>query len=183
MEPENRVAKRNRPQVIVMLVAFPLLCAFGVYSLIWLAERDTLFTTTNHGEFVDPPVLARELGLLDESGAPVDGGETWWVWLAAADCGEACQGYLDTLGRLRQRLNEHAERIRTALITPPDPESLPPRGRYPQMRHFTSDGERALNAGIYLVDPAGNVVLRYPSDSPVRLILEDLQRLLEISGA
>ena len=71
MNAEERIAKRNRPQVIIMLVAFPLLCAFGVYSLIWLAERDAMMETTNRGDFVDPPVLARELGLSDGSGMPV----------------------------------------------------------------------------------------------------------------
>ena len=77
MNAEERIAKRNRPQVIIMLVAFPLLCAFGVYSLIWLAQRDAMMETTNRGDFVDPPVLARELGLSDGTGMPVDGRDSW----------------------------------------------------------------------------------------------------------
>ncbi len=162
-----------------MLAAFPLLCAFGVYSLIWLAERGALFSTTNQGAFVDPPVLARELGLLDEAGLVVDGRDGWWVWLATTDCTEACLGALEVMRGLRQRLNEHAERLRLALVRPPQSNALPPAGQFPQTRRFTSAGEKALAAGIYLVDPAGNVVLRYPLDSPVSPILEDLERLLE----
>ena len=164
-----------------MLVAFPLLCAFGVYSLIWLAERGALFTTTNHGAFVDPPVLARELGLLDEAGVPVDGSESWWVWLATANCAAACPGALVAMSGLQEQLHDHAERIRLALVMPPQVNSLPADDQYPELRRFTSDGEKALDAGIYLVDPAGNVVLRYPSNSPVLPILADLRRLLEVA--
>ena len=178
---KEQIAKRNRSQVVIMLVAFPLLCAFGVYSLIWLAERGVQFTTTNHGDFVDPPVLARELGLLDENDAPVDGRVGWWVWLATADCAASCRRSLDTMRALRQRLSDHDERIGLALVTPRRPKSVPSSAQYPQTRRFTSDGEKALDAGIYLVDPAGNVVLRYPSDSPPAPILEDLRRLLEVS--
>ena len=180
MKAEKRIAKRNRPQVIMMLVAFPLLFAFGIYSLIWLAERDTLLETTNRGTFVDPPLLARELGLSDGSGVPVDGRDSWWVWLVAADCSAACERSLQEIGALRERLYEQGDRVRLALVTPPQPGPLPPPGRYPRVQQFTSDGEKALEPGIYLVDPAGNVVLEYPADSRLQPILEDLTRVLEV---
>ena len=181
MMPDEQVAKRNRTQVIIMLVALPLLSAFAVYSLIWLAERDTLLETTNRGEFVDPPVLARELGLRDGSGAPVDGSGTWWVWLLTADCTAACERTLEEMRVLRQRLYDHAREVRQALVTDADAVSPPPPGRYGQTPHFTSDGERALEEGIYLVDPVGNVVLRYAAGTPAQPVLEDLARLLEVS--
>ncbi len=180
MKVDEKVAKRNRPQVIIMAVAFPLLAAFGVYSLVFLAERDSLLDTTNRGEFVDPPLLARELGLDDGSGMPVDGSGTWWVWLVTEGCAASCERSLQEMGSLQERLYEHGGRIRQALVMPPEAEPLPPPGRYPQVLRFTSDGEKALDGGIYLVDPVGNVVLRYPADSPAQPILEDLARLLEL---
>ena len=180
MQPDEQVAKGNRAQVLIMAVAFPLLAAFGVYSLIWLAQRDSMLETTNLGQFVDPPVLARELGLGDGSGTPVDGSGNWWVWLVTERCTAACAGALREMGTLRQRLHEQGERVRLALITPPQAEPLPPPDRYPQVSHFTSDGEKALNHGIYLVDPVGNVVLSYPADTGPQPVLEDLARLLEV---
>ena len=65
-----------------MAVALPLLALFGVYSLIYLAGQDTLLQTTNAGEFVDPPLMARDLGLTDAEGRSVDGSDAWWVWVA-----------------------------------------------------------------------------------------------------
>ncbi len=180
MNAEKHIAKRNRPQVILMLAAFPLLGAFGVFSLIWLAERDTLLETTNRGTFVDPPALARELGLRDESGMPVDGRDAWWIWLVATDCAAACEQSLEEIGAVPERLHDHGNRVRLALVTPPRAEPLPPPGRFPHFLRFTSDGERALDPAVYLVDPVGNVVLEYPAETNYQPILDDLASLLEV---
>ena len=180
MKAEEQIAKRNRPQIIIMLVAFPLLCAFGVFSLIWLAERDAMMETTNKGTFVDPPVLAWELGLTNGSGAPVDGSGYWWVWLVAADCTAACEQSLQQIGAVRERLQDHGNQVRLALVTPPQAGALPSPGLYQEVLRFTSDGAKALDPGIYLVDPAGNVLLEYPVDARSQPILEDLNRLLEV---
>ena len=177
---DKRIAKKNRPQVIIMLVAFPLLAVFGTYSLVWLANRDTLLETTNRGTFVDPPMLARELGLRDAAGARVDGSGTWWVWLATADCAAACEQSLTGMRALRHGLRGHGDQVRQALVTQPHAQSLPPPGRYPETRHFISDSDKALEEGVYLVDPVGNVVLRYPLDAGHQPVLEDLTRLLEV---
>ena len=176
----EQVAKKNRTQVFIMMVALPLLSVFAVYSLVWLANRDTLLETTNRGKFVDPPVLARELGLRDGSDEVVDGSGTWWVWLVTPDCDAACERSLDEIRALRHGLYDHAEAVRYALVTGRNPASIPPPGRYPRTVHFTSSGVQALDAGIYLVDPPGNVVLRYPADTQAQPVLEDLVRLLEV---
>ena len=65
-------------------------------------------------------------------------------------------------------------------MTPQEAGTLPPPGRLGQVVRFTSDGEKALDPGIYLVDPAGNVVLEYPADARSQPILEDLTSLLEV---
>ena len=164
-----------------MLVALPLLVVFGVYSLIWLAGRDTLFETTNRGEFVDPPVLARELGLRDGSGAPVDGSGTWWVWLVTPDCGAACERLLAEIEDLGQRLREDGGRVRHALVTGQAPESPSPPYHHLGTPRFLSGGGKTLAEGIYLVDPVGNVVLKYSLDMGTGSIMEDLARLLEVA--
>ena len=179
---DEKGARKNRTQVIIMLVAFPLLSVFAVYSLVWLANRDTLLQTTNRGDFVDPPVLARELGLRNASGAIVDGSGTWWVWLVNRDCNAACERSLDEIETLRRGLYEQAQDVRHALVTGRNAESVPPPGRYPRIFRFTSDGEKSLDEGIYLVDAAGNVVLHYPADTLAQPVLEDLVRLLEVPG-
>ena len=47
------------------------------------------------------------------------------------------------------------------------------------LENFPAAGPRA--AHIYLVDPLGNVILRYPRDPDPRRMIKDLQRLLKVS--
>ena len=177
--PKN--AEQNRPQVIIMLIALPLLCAFGVYSLIFLAQRDTLFQTTNQGKFVDPPALARHLGLSDALGVPVDGSGRWWLWLVRAQCDAACAATLAGLQRLHGQLGPNAGRVRQALVSADERGFQRLGGQFPDLLRFVSSGERRLEEGVYIVDPMGSVVLRYPPDTEPEPVQHDLVRMLKVS--
>ena len=176
-----KIAKQNRPQVIIMLIALPLLCAFGVYSLIFLAQRDTLFQTTNQGKFVDPPALARHLGLSDALGVPVDGSGRWWLWLVRAQCDAACAATLAGLQHLHGQLGPNAGRVRQALISADERGFQRLGGQFPDLLRFVSSGERRLEEGVYIVDPMGSVVLRYPPDTEPEPVQHDLVRMLKVS--
>ena len=160
-----------------MAVALPLLALFGVYSLIYLAGQDTLLQTTNAGEFVDPPLMARDLGLSDAAGRPVDGSDAWWVWVAADDCAAACRQAIEALGRLKDRLAEDAGRVRLAVVAAGPGAALDSM----VVEQFRSTGEQRLADGIYIVDPPGNVVLRYPLEAEVDAVAEDLISMLKVT--
>ena len=179
----REIAKKNRWQVVIMATALPLLALFGVYSLIFLAGQDTLLQTTNAGEFVDPPLMARDLGLSDAEGLPVDGSEAWWVWVAADQCAAACRQALAGLGQLNERLAEEAGRVRLAVVVsgPAGPFEAGATLDSMAVEQFRSAGEQRLADGVYIVDPPGNVVLRYPLEAGVELVAEDLRRMLKVS--
>ena len=179
---DSQTAKQNRPQVIIMLIALPLISAFAVYSLIFLAQRDALFQTTNQGEFVDPPVLARHLELHDASGAPVDGSGRWWLWLVRMECDAACEATLAGLQQLHGQLGTDAGRVRRAFISPDESGFRQLGGRFPELLRLVANGERRLEEGAYIVDPLGSVLLRYPADTQPEPVQEDLARLLEASN-
>ncbi len=165
-----------------MAIALPLLALFGVYSLIYLAGQDSLLRTTNAGEFVDPPLMARDLGLSDAEGRPVDGSDAWWVWVAAEDCAAACRQSLAALGPLNERLAEDAGRVRLALVVS-GPDGFEPGAASDSrpVEQFRSTGGQRLADGVYIVDPPGNVVLRYPLDAAVDAVAEDLTRMLKVT--
>lgn len=166
-----------------MAVALPILALFGVYSLIYLAGQDTLLQTTNAGEFVDPPLMARDLGLSDAEGRPVDGSDAWWVWVAADDCDVGCRHALATLGRLKDQLAENAGRVRLAVVVSGPADSFESGAALDSMvvEQFRSTGEQRLTDGVYIVDPPGNVVLRYPLEAGVDVVAEDLKRMLKVT--
>lgn len=174
---DREIAKKNRWQVVIMAVALPLLALFGVYSLIYLAGQDTLLQTTNAGEFVDPPLMARDLGLSDAEGRPVDGSDAWWVWVAADDCAAACRQTIGALGRLKDQLAEDAGRVRFAVVVAGPGAALDSM----VVEQFRSAGEQRLDDGIYIVDPPGNVVLRYPMEADVDAVAEDLISMLKVT--
>ena len=180
---DREVAKKNRWQVVIMATALPLLALFGVYSLIYLAGQDTLLQTTNAGEFVDPPLMARDLGLSDAEGRPVDGSDAWWVWVAAEDCAAACRRSLTALGRLSEPLAEDAGRVRLAVVVSGPAGIFESGAALDSMavEQFRSTGEQRLADGIYIVDPPGNVVLRYAMETDVDLVAEDLKRMLKVT--
>lgn len=166
-----------------MAIALPLLALFGVYSLIYLAGQDSLLQTTNAGEFVDPPLMARDLGLSDAEGRPVDGSDAWWVWVAAADCAAACRQSLAALGPLHERLAEDSGRVRLALVVSGSSERLELGAARDSraVEQFRSAGGQRLADGVYIVDPPGNVVLRYPLEADVDAVAEDLTRMLKVT--
>ena len=56
------------------------------------------------------------------------------------------------------------------------------RAAYPKLARWTrSDGGAELAPGVYLVDPIGNLVFRYPLDTLGKPVLSDLKRLLKVS--
>jgi len=174
-----RVAKKNRPQLVIMLVVFPLLSVFATYSLIWLANRESLLETTNRGDFVDPPVLARELGLRDPSGDVVDGSDSWWIWLATSNCETLCERAINEIRESGRQFKSVEHRVRYAVVA--EAQSIFAAKHTYDVLNLTSDGQKSLQDGFYIVDPAGNVVLRYPLDTEPDPVLDDLARLLEVA--
>jgi len=167
-----------------MAIALPLLALFGVYSLIYLAGQDSLLRTTNAGEFVDPPLMARDLGLSDAGGRPVDGSDAWWVWVAAEDCAAVCRQSLAALAPLNERLAEDAGRVRLALVVSGRAADLAEPGAASDSKaveQFRSAAGQRLADGVYIVDPPGNVVLRYPLAADVDAVAEDLTRMLKVT--
>ena len=180
---DREIVRKNRWQVVIMVIALPLLALFAVYSLIFLAGQDTLLQTTNAGEFVDPPLMARDLGLTDAQGRPVDGSDAWWVWVAVDKCAAACRQAVAVLGSLNGRLAEHAGRVRLALVVSEPADLFESGASLDSMavEPFRSAGEQRLADGIYIVDPPGNVVLRYPLEVGIDAVAEDLKKMLKVT--
>lgn len=116
-----------------------------------------------------------------------------WVLVVidSGACDAYCEKKLYYLRQVRLAQGKEMGRVERAfLITdkaPLAPEKLAPYGGTWLIRAggtdiletFPAAGPRA--AHIYLVDPLGNVVLRYPQDPDPRRMIKDLQRLLKVS--
>ena len=161
---------RARKQLLMMFgIAF---AALGIaYGLFYYAKTSGGWGTTNNGSFVTPPMKVQELtgiGRFETEGK-------WWLWMVTSDCRSDCQATLDNLRSLHILLNRDADRVERALMSggtagSATDEHLHQHGRPPELRD-----------GVYIVDPLGNLVLRYPVETEPKPVLEDLKRLLKLS--
>lgn len=186
---ENPPKSTRTLWLIAALCVAPVVASYLTYYL-WQPTGQI-----NYGELLKaPPLPAARVKLADGSAFELAALRGKWVLLMAdsARCAEPCERKLFMLRQLRLSQGKEMERIeRVFLIT--DESAIADRltesyrGTY-----FVRDGEgklvKALPDGrpaadsIYLIDPLGNIVLRYPADADPKKVIKDLARLLKISG-
>lgn len=131
----------------------------------------------NYGELLAPRPVSGPL-------APLKGK---WVLVTfdAAACDSACEKKLYIVRQIRKAQGKDAERIeRLWMITDgarPKPALLAAiEGSHTATGNLDFPGERVEH--IYLVDPLGNLMMRFPKDPDPSRMIKDLQRLLKYSG-
>ena len=108
-------------------------------------------------------------------------GSWWLVTVANGACESECQAALHQLRQLHVLLGRDAERVKRALVElghAGSDASL--QHSYPELGRFGGPDD-ALSPGVYIVDPLGNVVLRYRYGDAGKPVLEDLKQLLKVS--
>jgi hypothetical protein len=84
--------------------------------------------------------------------------------------------------QLHVLLNRDQDRVRRALLFRHgvEPTSVADfEARFPKLEVLL--GDDSLAAGVYVIDPHGNVILRYPYADAGKPVLDDLKKLLKAS--
>lgn len=129
----------------------------------------------NYGELIAPRTLA---------GAPFDALRGKWVLVSfdAAACDAYCEKKLYFMRQVRRAQGKDIERVeRLWVLTDagaPRPELL---AAIEGTRIGSSSDASFSPDHIYIVDPLGNLMLRFPRDPDPSKMLKDLQRLLKYS--
>lgn len=194
--------KPNRRPFLIVLLIFtaPLLAAYAVYFL-FPNLRPT--GTTNYGQLVHPARPLPALALQDADGKPADAavfkGKWNMVYLAPAECAQACQTAVHLSRQVRTSLDRNARRLQRVYIAP-DAQSLAAAKTLLAAEHpdllFLADtaapGSRAADFfqpgapdALYMVDPLGNWFMLYPPKAdPIvdfKGIGKDLKKLMNQS--
>ncbi|MBP6261201.1 MAG: hypothetical protein KA361_02070 [Chromatiaceae bacterium] len=155
----------------------------------------------NLGELISPVVpIPANLDLITPEGAPLDRealmGKWTLVFLAGRDCADPCQSRIRDLRQIRLALGEGSLSTERLLIMV-DPDG---QGRDAELaREFggmrvvrtnvaggkdlldlLGQGDSALGR-IYILDPMGNLMMRYAPDAPAKDTLKDMGRLIKAS--
>jgi hypothetical protein len=184
--------RRYRPLYLLIAVCLaPVIASYLAYYVVPPEGR------TNYGDLITPqrPVPAISLTRLDGTPFDLQRLRGRWVLLAvdSADCASACQQKLWKLRQVRLTTGKDRDRVeRVLLITDAAPletmllreydGTLFLRAPARDVQSLLQPASSAdLAAGLWVIDPLGNLMLRWPPDADPNRMKRDLSRLLRAS--
>ena len=190
-------AQNNSGRRVLVLVAVLLLMPVLVASMLYFSGwRPT--QTGNHGELLQPPRALPVEAFLDRHGDPLPnaGMRDKWslVYVGGASCDDQCQAQVRLMRQVQVAQNKEMGRIRRIVLAP-DAAALAAYAdanveelRAPDLLLLRPTA--ALSAvladsvnRIVLIDPLGNVMMRYPTAHDGKGMHKDMERLLKYSWA
>lgn len=193
MENRKKTLGRWKLLAILLVCASPIIVSYLTYYVIKPEGR------TNYGALIDPrayPLPVLETRTLDGQPVTLDAYKGKWIMLLAAggDCLASCERKLHAMRQLRLAQGKEMSRVeRVWLITDEHPIDTI------LIREF--DGTHMLRAKrelveawlpveagttvedhMYLIDPLGNLMMRFPKDADPNKIKKDLNKLLKASS-
>jgi len=171
--------------LIIVVMSSPLFASYATYYF-W---KPTHFT--NYGELLPtkPLSLANSQSM---AGGGLDSLKDKWVLLTvdSGECAAACQEKLYLIRQVRTAEGKYMDRIARALIVD-DGASIDMKAlkEYEGTVVLKGSAETlnqlrtAVDARnhVFLIDPLGNLVLRYPANPDPKRMIKDLTRLLTVS--
>lgn len=190
---KSKAGGRWRLFAILAVCASPLIGSYLTYYVIKPAGR------TNYGDILDPrkyPMPALGATALDGAPASLDDYKGKWIMLQvdAGSCAAPCQTKLFNMRQLRLTQGKERERVeRVWMITDMQPLDTTLMREYDGTRLLRvkpdallkwlplEDGTK-LSDHLYVIDPLGNLMMRFPKDADPNLIKKDLGKLLRASS-
>lgn len=193
-----------RGRLFIIVIA---LLTFGPFTLAWYMAKhpEWLGKTSNYGELITPPLPTQfsdfqaDPASADASLAELKGHWVLVQMASQAQCAAAC---LEGLHRSKQvwlRLSKDLPRVRRLLLTSDnaldavtrealrrdDDSTLLVAKAAPALQQLliAQAASTGADATLWLLDPQGNLMMRYPLNYDPHGLLRDLQHLLRISQA
>jgi cytochrome oxidase Cu insertion factor (SCO1/SenC/PrrC family) len=189
---------RSRKQVWILIAVFfaPLILAFILYYGLGVRPPGS----TNKGDLINPPVTLPEIelpGVANEAlPANILRGKWTMVFIGDGACDNRCREALTLMRQTRLALNDDMTRVQRLFLVSGnccDGNYLEqeqrglllgridnPAGKT-LLETFPYSVEAATHGRIYLVDPLGNLMMKYEPSAPQKALLDDLKKLLKLS--
>jgi cytochrome oxidase Cu insertion factor (SCO1/SenC/PrrC family) len=151
-------------------------------------------TFTNYGQLI-PPTLIGDVGLRQADGTEfrLNAFKGKWVFLTVDSgvCDQLCRQKLYKIRQVRLTQGKDMDRIERVWLVDDDASpSSAITAEYEGTRIVSARGSALLSRlpgdasvrdNIYIVDPLGNLMMRYPSDADPSKIKRDVTKLLKAS--
>lgn len=179
---------RTKFLLIMGVFAAPIVASYLVFHF-WRPA-----STMNYGDLLPPaPLPEAALQTADGKAFQLGALKGKWVLLYASPgaCDQYCQTMLYDMRQVRLAQGKEQDRIeRVWLIDDGAKPAEGIAGEHAGLRVAHAQGSLLLSRlatvsghrdHIYIVDPQGNLMMRYPKDPDPRKMVKDLQRLLKVS--
>jgi cytochrome oxidase Cu insertion factor (SCO1/SenC/PrrC family) len=183
-----KTANRLKLVGIGILAAAPVVASYLLYWF-WVPER-----YTNYGKLLEPGrIPAVALQTTDGTAFTFEALRGRWIMLTVdgGKCGPRCEEKLWQARQVRQAQGPEMDRIERVWLLadnqdPPAQIARDYRGTWMvrgRIQPVTSllPAEHSVLDHIYLIDPRGYLVMRFPAHAEPKRIIQDLARLLKYS--
>ncbi|GMR06440.1 MAG: cytochrome c oxidase subunit I [Gammaproteobacteria bacterium] len=186
--------KKNPYTIWFVVLAFvaPVALAY----LMFFYGNITSFS--NHGEILSPVVDITTLKLKDEKGKIIPEKALRYKWRLISfvdeNCDESCNARLYDVRQIHKALGKNQHRVLrvivhlkppveelTRLIKKEYPNALIMYGDEKVITSALGDSAGIHENVIYIMDPMGNIMMRFTQDQTKKDFLKDLGRLLKVS--
>jgi cytochrome oxidase Cu insertion factor (SCO1/SenC/PrrC family) len=197
IEQAQQKPKRNpyTPWFVVFSFVAPVVAA---YALFFLGITPPAYS--NKGELLDPIVDVESFDLTDDnekrlSRDEITGHKWHMIYFAAASCDDACNRILYNMRQINIAVGKNANRLQRLIVhlDEPDEEFQALIAKeYPEAKHANANAEtietalqdvgpRFRSNEVYIMDPLGNIMLRFTQDQSYKDLLHDLNKLFKVS--
>jgi hypothetical protein len=190
---KSQAAGRWKLFLVVLICASPMIASYLTYFVIKPQSR------TNYGELIDPrshPMPTLGSTSLDGKSTELEAYRGKWIMLQAdsGDCGDGCRAKLFQQRQLRLTTGKEMDRIeRVWLVTDDRPVDTMLLREYDGTRVLRADPAKLRQwlpveqgAGIadhvYMIDPLGNLMMRFPKNPDPNKMKKDISKLLRASS-
>lgn len=196
-ERENKHGKQQRGRgmlwLVLLVCAAPLIASYFTYYVIKPEQRN------NYGTLIDQrahPVPVMATTTLDGSPMPLQQFKGKWVMLVTGSgaCTDACRNQLFAMRQLRLMQGKEMDRIeRVWLITDREPLDTIVIREFDGTHMLRADaatvkawlpveGGTTVDQHIYMIDPLGHLMMRFPVNPEPRKVHKDIYKLLKASA-
>ena len=193
----SQTAKRNpyTPWFVVAAFVVPVVASYGLFFL-----GVTPPSFSNKGELLNPVIDIESFALTDEHAQSLSRDDItthkWHMILfVGPSCDEACNQALYNMRQINIAVGKNAHRLRRLIVhldRPEDEFTALVNKEYPDARHAYASAQTIeaalINVGanfqaneIYIMDPLGNIMLRFTQDQSYKDLMHDLNKLFKVS--
>ena len=191
-DPKRTRSGRWKLFAVLLVCAAPMIASYLTYYVIKPETR------TNYGTLLDPrqhPMPPLQTRTLDGKPQELADYKGKWLMVQAgpAECPQQCRKRLHDMRQLRLAQGKEMDRIeRIWLVTDREPLETVLMREYDGTHMLRAEAERLrawlpAEAGadvtdhLYLIDPLGNLMMRYPKDADPNKVKKDIAKLLKAS--